>query len=323
MNLVKLHEAEISVESTVNVGSSFLVSFLTDNTYPNAFHNDVWKEDNGSNGEGILSTDTIELPSENERPILLVVEDNADILEYISESFSESFEVITAVNGEVGVVRAFEVLPDIIVSDVMMPVMDGITLCHKLKGDMRTSHIPIILLTAKDTMQDKEEGYQVGADSYLTKPFSASLLRSRIDNLLESRKKLAEQFGVDRIFRDKRAIMEGSLTQLDNEFISKVTRLIEGDLSSDKIDVTYLADKVFMSRSTLYRKMKALTGLSTNEFIRKVKMQNAERLLLEGKFSISEVAYMVGINSPVYFRQCFKDEFGISPSDYLKKIMSD
>jgi AraC-like DNA-binding protein len=117
--------------------------------------------------------------------------------------------------------------------------------------------------------------------------------------------------------------MEGSLTQLDNEFISKVTRLIEGDLSSDKIDVTYLADKVFMSRSTLYRKMKALTGLSTNEFIRKVKMQNAERLLLEGKFSISEVAYMVGINSPVYFRQCFKDEFGISPSDYLKKIMSD
>lgn len=323
MNLVKLHEAEISVESTVNVGSSFLVSFLTDNTYPNAFHNDVWKEDNGSNGEGILSTDTIEPPSENERPILLVVEDNADILEYISVSFSESFEVITAVNGEVGVVRAFDVLPDIIVSDVMMPVMDGITLCHKLKGDMRTSHIPIILLTAKDTMQDKEEGYQVGADSYLTKPFSASLLRSRIDNLLESRKKLAEQFGVDRIFRDKRAIMEGSLTQLDNEFISKVTRLIEGDLSSDKIDVTYLADKVFMSRSTLYRKMKALTGLSTNEFIRKVKMQNAERLLLEGKFSISEVAYMVGINSPVYFRQCFKDEFGISPSDYLKKIMSD
>ena len=219
--------------------------------------------------------------------------------------------------------RAFELLPDIIVSGIMMPVMDGITLCRKLKGDMRTSHIPIILLTAKDTMEDKEEGYQVGADSYLTKPFSASLLRSRIDNLLESRRKLVEQFGTDRNQHEKRAILADSLTQLDNEFINKVTQLIEEDLSSDKIDVTYLADKVFMSRSTLYRKMKALTGLSTNEFIRKVKMQNAERLLLEGRYSISEVAFMLGINSPVYFRQCFKEEFGISPSDYLKKIKSD
>jgi len=320
MNLVKLHEAEIFVESDVNVGSSFYVSLLTDNTYPHAIHCEVQKEDSERDKGNLLPVEEDEQLNENANPILLVVEDNADILEYISDSFSDSFEVVLASNGEVGLERAFEILPDIIVSDVMMPVMDGMALCRKLKGDMRTSHIPIILLTAKDGIEDKEQGYQVGADSYLTKPFSASLLRSRINNLLESRKKLIEQFATNKDLSEKRTIMVGSLTRLDNEFIDKIAHLIEEDLASDKIDVTYLSDKVFMSRSTLYRKMKALTGLSTNEFIRKVKMQNAERFLLEGKYSISEVAFMVGINSPVYFRQCFKEEFGLSPSDYLKQI---
>ena len=181
-------------------------------------------------------------------------------------------------------------------------------------------------MTAKDSLQDKEEGYEVGADSYLTKPFSASLLRSRINNLLESRKKLITQFqtplrAIRRILREKRIVIAEALSKLDNEFIEKITLLIEENLSSEKIDITYLSDKMCMSGSTLYRKMKALTGLSTNEYIRKVKMQNAERLLLEGKFNISEIAYKVGMNSTGYFRQCFKEEFGVSPSDYLKQII--
>ena len=181
-------------------------------------------------------------------------------------------------------------------------------------------NVPIILLTAKDSLQDKEEGYQVGADSYLTKPFSATLLHSRIHNLLESRKLLAERFNTNSILIDKRAAVTESMNKLDNEFLEKINKLIEDRLSSEKIDIGYLSDAMCMSNSTLYRKMKALTGLSTNEYIRKIKMQYAERLLLEGKYNISEVAFKVGINSTVYFRQCFKDEFGMAPSDYLKKI---
>ena len=325
-NLVTLHEGEIRAESIQNEGSTFYISLLTDNIYPNALHADSTEpvqEEMNQNTELEYSQ---EATLDTSKPILLIVEDNEEIQKYIVESFTDSFEVITANNGEEGKQQALSRIPDIVVSDIMMPVMDGITLCKQLKDDVRTSHIPIILLTAKDSLQDKEEGYEVGADSYLTKPFSASLLRSRINNLLDSRKKLVAQFqaqstpGSQIDLSEKRIVIAEALSKLDNEFIEKITLLIEENLSSEKIDINYLSDKMCMSGSTLYRKMKALTGLSTNEYIRKVKMQNAERLLLEGKFNISEIAYKVGMNSTGYFRQCFKEEFGVSPSDYLKQI---
>ena len=325
-NLVTLHEGEIRAESIQNEGSTFYISLLTDNIYPNALHADSTEpvqEEMNQNTELEYSQ---EATLDTSKPILLIVEDNEEIQKYIVESFTDSFEVITANNGEEGTQQALSRIPDIVVSDIMMPVMDGITLCKQLKDDVRTSHIPIILLTAKDSLQDKEEGYEVGADSYLTKPFSASLLRSRINNLLDSRKKLVAQFqaqstpGSQIDLSEKRIVIAEALSKLDNEFIEKITLLIEENLSSEKIDINYLSDKMCMSGSTLYRKMKALTGLSTNEYIRKVKMENAERLLLEGKFNISEIAYKVGMNSTGYFRQCFKEEFGLSPSDYLKQI---
>ena len=326
-NLVTLHEGEIRAESIQNEGSTFYISLLTDNIYPNALHADSTEpvqEEMNQNTELEYSQ---EATLDTSKPILLIVEDNEEIQKYIVESFTDSFEVITANNGEEGKQQALSRIPDIVVSDIMMPVMDGITLCKQLKDDVRTSHIPIILLTAKDSLQDKEEGYEVGADSYLTKPFSASLLRSRINNLLDSRKKLVAQFqaqstpGSQIDLSEKRIVIAEALSKLDNEFIEKITLLIEENLSSEKIDINYLSDKMCMSGSTLYRKMKALTGLSTNEYIRKVKMENAERLLLEGKFNISEIAYKVGMNSTGYFRQCFKEEFGVSPSDYLKQII--
>lgn len=315
-NLVVLHEGEIRVESSLNVGSTFYVSLLTDNTYPHVLHADSTEKTSDEKDE---KEENIE-PVHSGKRILLIVEDNRDICDYIVESFSDDFEVRTAANGEQDLEQALGCIPDIIVSDIMMPVMNGIVMCRKLKEDLRTSHIPIILLTAKDSLQDKEEGYQVGADSYLTKPFSATLLHSRIHNLLESRKLLAERFNTNSILIDKRAAVTESMNKLDNEFLEKINKLIEDRLSSEKIDIGYLSDAMCMSNSTLYRKMKALTGLSTNEYIRKIKMQYAERLLLEGKYNISEVAFKVGINSTVYFRQCFKDEFGMAPSDYLKKI---
>ncbi|NDV80624.1 two-component regulator propeller domain-containing protein [Bacteroides sp. 51] len=317
-NLVTLHEGEITVESTLNVGTTFYFSLVTDNIYPHALHADASEKPS----EELVENEETPESSFTEKPILLVVEDNQDICNYIVESFSDDFDVKTAANGGQGMEQALNCIPDIIVSDIMMPVMSGTEMCRKLKEDVRTSHIPVILLTAKDSLQDKEEGYQVGADSYLTKPFSATLLHSRINNLLESRRRLAERFNTNPGFNkeEKRALLAQSLNKLDNEFIEKINQLIEARLSSEKIDIGYLADNMYMSKSTLYRKMKALTGISSNEYVRKIKMQYAERLLLEGRYNVSEVAFKVGMNSVVYFRQCFKDEFGILPSEYLKQL---
>jgi signal transduction histidine kinase/ligand-binding sensor domain-containing protein/DNA-binding response OmpR family regulator len=319
-NLADLHEGEIRVESKIDEGSSFYFSLLTHNIYPNALHNDR-EEETTESAESI--NESAEETKSNGKPILLVVEDNPEIREYILDSLSDSFHVITAGEGEEGCNAAFTHIPDIIVSDIMMPGMDGITFCEKIKADVRTSHIPVILLTAKDSIQDKEEGYRSGADSYLTKPFSASLLHSRINNLLETRKRLATQFVLDSGKDEKSALFKESLNKLDNEFLENLTRLIEENIQSEKVDISYLSGKLFMSNSTLYRKVKALTGISTNEFVRKVKMNNAERLLLTGKYNISEVSFRVGMSSPVYFRQCFKEEFGLSPSEYLKKIKTE
>jgi signal transduction histidine kinase/DNA-binding response OmpR family regulator len=317
-NLVALHEGEIRVESHLNEGSSFYVSFLTHHTYPNARHADAGPETRQTKEpEAAIKAKE---PSDETKPILLVVEDNADIRDYIADSFKESFEVLKAENGEAGIRLAQAKIPDIIVSDIMMPVMNGITFCKIIKEDVQTSHIPVVLLTAKDSLQDKEEGYEARADSYLTKPFSATLLHSRINNLLESRRKLASRISSTVDFATKSAILNESLNRLDNEFLQRITELIEEKLDSDKVDITYLSDKMCMSSSTLYRKMKALTGSSTNEYVRKTKIRNAERLLLEGKYNVSEIAFKVGINSPVYFRQCFKEEFGVSPTDYLKQL---
>lgn len=319
-NLVLIHEGEIGVESKLGEGTIFRFRIDANNIYPNAKHIDEEEP------EDILTEIFDEELSRtgntaNNKTIILVVEDNKDIRDYIQSSLADQYTVYVAVNGVEGWEKALLYVPDIIVSDIMMPEMDGFELSKTLKEDVRTSHIPIILLTAKDTIQDRTEGYNLGIDSYLTKPFSANLLRSRIVNLLDTRKKLADLINKNRI--DKKTIIVDALNSIDNEFIEKVTAIIEQNLDSDKIDVAFIAEKMNMSHSTLYRKIKALCSISVNEFIRKIRIGNAEKLLLTGKYSISEISYMVGINSITYFRQCFKDEFGLVPSEYLKKIKNE
>ena len=311
-SLVELHHASIKVNSTTGEGTCFSISLQADYNYPDDLHAEPQKSESPKQ-----LIDMSETGIENsEMPTMLVVEDNKDIRDYIEESFSDQFAIHTASDGKEGLTMAQQILPDIIISDVMMPNMNGNQMCRTLKNDLNTSHIPIILLTAK------EEGYDSGADSYITKPFSHSLLASRIKNLLKQRQRLSSVLTASAVQNDqteKQAILKESLSKIDQDFYNTLNQYIDERISSE-IDVNYLAEKLCMSTSTLYRKMKSLTGLSTIEYIRKYKMQYAERLMMEGKYTISEVAYMSGFNSINYFRRCFKEEFGDVPSDYLKKL---
>ena len=320
-SLADLHEGTLHVESETGKGTTFTFRLLADNSYPNALHKEEKpenvQEETEKQEDTEMDTDT--------RPMILAVEDNDDIREYIASSFSNNYRVITATNGKEGLEQAQKHIPDIIISDIMMPVMDGIELCKLIKEDVRTSHIPVILLTAKDSIQDKEEGYESGADSYLTKPFSAKLLNGRVHNLLESRKQLA------RLIADRAKELKPEstaseqqekamkLSHLDEEFLIRFTRIVEENLDMDKLDMSYIKDKMHMSHSTLYRKIKSLTGVSGNEFIRKIKLKNSLHLLLEEGFNISEAAYASGFNDLGYFRNCFKDEYGMTPSEYMKQ----
>lgn len=304
-NMAQLHEASVDVKSKLRMGTSFFIRLETENTYPRAEH--IPEEDSTADDK----TNAAALP------LLLLAEDHREIRKYIAESLSQSFEVLEAENGRVAAELAFERIPDIVVADIMMPVMDGITLCKIVKEDMRTSHIPVIFLTAKDSVYDKIEGYSIGADSYITKPFNASLLETRINNLLESRRKM-ENFFTTTTY--KNIISTNALNDLDNQFIEKVTSLIEENISSEQISAYFLAEQLCMSYSTFSRKIKAITGMTSKELIRKIKMKRAEKMLLSRKYTITEIAYELGFSNMSHFRQYFKEEFGVTPSGYLKDI---
>lgn len=315
-NLVKIHQGTISVESEQGKGTTFSFRIRTNSEYPDAIHVNT-----NLNEPEIIITETKENKDNiRDKKIILVVEDDDEILSYIKDSLSDYYKVLTTNNGAKGFELAISNIPDIIISDIMMPIMDGIEFCKKIKKDIRTSHIPVILLTAKDTIHDRTEGYKTGAESYIVKPFNSALLHSRITNLLDSRKKTAKL--VNENTAKKSTLLIESISKIDNEFIEDITSIIEQNLDAEKIDVNFIADKMNMSHSTLYRKIKALTGMTINEFIRKVRVCNAEKFLLTGKYTISEVSYMIGMNSLTYFRQCFKDEYGLPPSEYIKYILS-
>ena len=318
-NLVDLHQGTISVSSSVDQGSRFSVLLDADNIYPDSMHQELGREEvKDADEEEVQPGADTAIP---DRPIVIVVEDNKEIRDYISESLSGRYDVRTAKDGREGLALALDATPDIIISDIMMPNMDGNEMCRRIKADIRTSHVPVILLTAKDTVSAIEEGYESGADSYLTKPFTSSLLEARVRNLLRQRQTLLRslQPSSDATLEQKREQLRSALNEMDRQFYDKVNSLIEESISGD-VDVNYLVANLNMSTSTLYRKMKAVTGVTTSEYIRQYKMRYAEKLLLEGKYSISEISFMVGMSSVAYFRKCFKEEFGQIPSEYIKKL---
>jgi len=243
---------------------------------------------------------------------MLIVEDNEDVLNFIKEGFSDDFDVHTAINGLDGFAVANNLGPDIIISDVMMPGMDGIELCSKLKSDFNTSHIPVILLTARTQLIFKMEGIDTGADDYITKPFNFNMLEARVWNLIENRQKLRERY-------QKEIKLEPgniAISNLDGAFLSKVLNYIELHITDEDLSVEQLSQEVAMSKSSFYKKIKSLTNQTGVEFIRTVRIKRAAQLLEQGQLSVNEVSYKVGFMDVDYFRKCFKDHFKYTPKEH-------
>lgn len=320
--IIKLHQGELTVKSKKGAGSTFTIklkkgnSFYTESEIDLSETNDSLVENYFTTKEdkGEIFDKSTENPEIKEQTIL-IVEDNVDICNYIVELFSDEFTILQASNGKEGLELALEKMPDLIVSDVMMPIMDGIELTHKLKTNISTSHIPVILLTARASFMNKMEGFETGADDYITKPFNESLLRARIKNLLKNRSLLHEKFHS----KDTNDVSEFVKNKKDQEFLENLGQFIEKNIDSDNLSANLVAKELGMSHSVLYKKLKTITGLSLVEYMRDYRLKKAKQLLKTNQFSISEVCYQVGYSDRKYFSKLFKERFGNPPTFYMKE----
>lgn len=256
--------------------------------------------------------------TDNKAPVMLVVEDNLDVRKLVAGNFTDDFEIHEAEDGEQGLMLAREVIPDIIISDVMMPRMSGIAFCKEIKSDYRTSHIPVILLTARTPLIFKLEGLEIGADDYITKPFNLHFLEARVWNLLASRQKLKERYRKEFFLQPK----DVAINSPDEMFLEKVIKFIEDNLAEPALNVEELGREIGMSRITLYRKIKGLTGQTVVEFIRSFRLKRAAQLLAQNHLQVNEISYMVGFQDVDYFRKCFKEQFGYTPTQVAKGKMA-
>ncbi len=326
-----LHHGQIEVESTPGKGSKFSVFLPMGDANKNP---DFKAGDLQQNGSGLNTTNadieeqiTVDLEDklieeiENspDTQFILVVEDDDDIRQYIVDELKQYFKLKEASNGVEGLTIVRETVPDLIISDVIMPEMDGIELCNKLKEDITTNHIPVIILTAKSSDEDKLEGLKHGADSYLTKPFNIDLLKVNIDNLLESRAKLRMKYSSELMIKPRNVVIENR----NGELISKLISIIEENMHETEFGVKTLANEAGLSRMQLYRKLKALVNKTPHELINTFRMERAAQILVQKQMTVSEVVYEVGFNTPKYFSRCFKEQFGMLPTEYVKEQSKD
>ena len=336
--LVELHHGTISVESKLGSWTEFTVTLLVGSKHlkdeeiinepviltplergknlSEKFVDDINLVDSSRQKVGQASQAPQNDNEINEdKNIILVVEDNRDVREFIKDSLGKEFQIEEASNGEQGVRKAEQIIPDLIISDIMMPKMDGNEFTRRIKNDERTSHIPVILLTAKSEQQSRLEGLETGADDYLTKPFDTKELLIRINNLIAIRQNLQKKFSGGRIIPRKD---EKKLSRIDEKFLNKVFEISEKHLPEEEFSIEEFSNEAGMSRSQLHRKIKALTGKSPSLYLRSVRLTKAKKMIEEKAGNISEIAYTVGFSSPIYFSRCFKDEFGYPPSDLVK-----
>ena len=313
--LVDLHHGEIRVTSTPGQGSVFQVllpegdahltereKLLVPSSAPLSFEQ-----------EADLPPLVAEpaAPSAEEKPLVLVVEDHDEVRAYIVSQLAAAYEVRTASDGQEGLEMARELVPDLIISDLMMPRMDGLGLAAAIRTDERTDHIPLILLTARAEEEDRLRGLKVQADEYLTKPFNPRELLLRVDNLVRMRLKMQERFRQQITLKPAQT----PVTSMEQAFLEKLKAAVEANLSDEHFDVPQLAEAVSLSRSQLFRKLKALTGETPTTFIRDYRLEHAMHLLSQRAATVTEVAYQVGFNSPTYFSKCFSDRFGVTPGE--------
>jgi DNA-binding response OmpR family regulator len=315
--IIKLHQGEISVKSKKGAGSTFIIKLKKGNSFFNAAEIGVG-DSNDELIENYFSDkqdNTHPQISVNKEQTLLVVEDNIDICNYIVELLSDEFTILQAFDGKEGLEMALEKSPDLIISDVMMPIMDGIELTHHLKTNVTTSHIPVILLTARASFMNKMEGFETGADDYITKPFNEQLLRARIKNILKNRSLLHEKFHLN----ETNDLGELVKNKKDQEFLENLGQFIETNIDSENLSAILVAKELGMSHSVLYKKLKTITGLSLIEYIRDYRLKKAKELLTSKQYSLSEVCYLVGYSDRKYFSKLFKERFGNPPTFYLKE----
>jgi signal transduction histidine kinase/DNA-binding response OmpR family regulator len=324
--LVGLYRGEIRVESKPGKGSVFTVNLpvareqFTENELvtiqpdqPDRM--DAWAEE-------FMIPEPVEYDLVEGReeglngPIILVVEDNLDLRKYIAGNLDPAYRIIEAGNGRAGMDKAFESIPDLVISDLMMPEMDGIEMCNRLRSDERTCHIPVVMLTAKADRESKLDGLKTGADDYITKPFDADELRVRVDNLIEQRRRLRQKYRKEFLTGQK----DIQLAPPDEAFLERVSETIQDHLTEVEFNIESLSHEIGLSRSQLYRKIVALTGFSPVEYQRNIRLKHAARMFQEKHRNIAQVAYQVGFSNPSYFSESFRELYGSTPSEYIKKI---
>jgi DNA-binding response OmpR family regulator len=320
--LVILMNGKISVQSEEGTGSTFIVEIPAirepseESVLPKELNNNLPIHNGTDDGNYInIKSSPRDKEDRHTLPIILLVEDNIDLSAYLSEILEKNFKIITAFNGQLGFASALEHIPDLILSDMMMPEMDGFELCTKIRSEETTSHIPFVLLTARASVQDRLEGFELGADEYLTKPFNVNELLVRINNLLEQRRNLRERFSKEIKVQPK----DITVTSSDERFLQKVLTKMEEKISDSNFSVETFSMEIGMSRKNFHRKLVALIDQTPNEFIRIFRLKRAAQLLEQKSGNVSEIAYQVGFQNLSYFTKCFKEQFGIAPAEFLHK----
>ena len=321
-SFVELHNGEVKVESEVGKGTDFIV------VVPRSQADGVVVEDEAENKESFSDEAALQyiddgdkhqgkvqqvVSEHTDKPTILIIDDNNDIRQYERTLLQDDFFVLEASDGKEGLNVAKKEVPDLVICDVMMPVMDGLEFTEQLKTNTATSHIPVIMLTAKNLEEHRAEGYEHGADSYITKPFHSKVLLARIDNLLKQRNLLKNLYqGTKEVEQEVEA---SKLDDRDKQFVKQLNTVIQQNLSNYEFGVEDIGKEIGLSRVQLYRKVKAITGSSVVDLLRKARLAKAKRLLESRSMSVSEVAYEVGFSAPSYFTKCFKEEYNMLPGD--------
>ncbi len=324
--LILLQHGEIELESKVNEGSIFKVILPIGKEHLNSKEYEL--KETGEAKDLLIVPSSLclheinadrreedQIDEETDKPIVLIVEDNAEIRKHVIENLGAEFIVKEAADGKEGLEKSLSLIPDLVLSDIMMPKMDGIQLCQALKSDEKTSHVPVILLTAKGETEDKLEGLETGADDYITKPFNLKELQARIKNLIEQRKKLREYFAQQITLEPDKVSVESA----DDRFLHKALEVIEKNMNDCQFDVNRFYPEMGMSRMQLFRKLKALINQTPSEFIRNMRLQRAAQLIEQKFGNVAEVTFEVGFNNLSYFSKCFRDKYGMLPSEYQKQ----